>query len=725
MNSLIRPGPSPIDNAMAMKTYLVDSSYLRPAPANRRTVYNGIQVEYSNDPPDSCLISPWKRQVGGEVGQSCCSCQSTQLTPSLSTIPTTTTTTTILVTATPPPITVTIPEPPTSVQCFAVGFAYPSVTLEVSLPSDAPSLFIYVPLADQQGEWTIDLGGPSSEEQTVAGTQVNTNQSLIPFNSTQPGSPFNWVSPAGTTGTVVEYLFQPNQGNLTFDITLLGSYPCTPPVICGQPQACNINTCNGTFNTDGTAQCSNGCSCLPVIPATCGQPELCNLYGCNGTFNIDGTAQCRDHFNGCSCIPVVPDTCGQPQACNLHNCGGTFNSDGTAQCMNNFNGCSCIPVIPDTCGQQQDCNLHYCDGTFNIDGTAQCRNNFNGCSCIPVIPDTCGQVQACNIDNCDGTFNPDGTSQCRNLFNGCPCIPIVPDTCGQQQDCNLHNCGGTFNSDGSAQCRNNFDGCSCTPVIPDTCGQPELCNLYGCAGGFGLDQDTAYCTGNFAGCVCNPVFPQTCGNIAYCSDFGCNGEFNADGSAAYCTAAYAGCQCTPTATTCGAPQPCSSGGCAGTLSSNGNAYCQGNYRTCLCYLPLQPTTTTSAPGGCNTIPGCAGGGSAPYTPPPTFNWGEVHIDSGPYNLNIMWMSGTSPCWEAVIINSVGQNPCDNNCIRDIPGTGSDCYQLGGCGGDSMWLLKDGAFYAGCQANTDNGESWDCTSFLGDRAYAWQMYSCAP
>jgi hypothetical protein len=245
------------------------------------------------------------------------------------------------------------------------------------------------------------------------------------------------------------------------------------------------------------------------------------------------------------------------------------------------------------------------------------------------------------------------------------------------------------------------------------------CNLYGCAGAFATYQNTAYCTGNFAGCQCNPVYPDTCGNQQLCSNYGCNGVFDANGDAAYCSGAYVGCQCIPTGTTC--PELlCTSEGCDGSLDSDGYATCKGKYKTCLCILPGNPTPTTSAPGGCNTIPGCAGGPGGTGNGP-TLYWGTEKGTIGQYN--IMWESGVEPCDYAAMINNIGQNPCKNACVKPIEND-NDCYQLGGCGGSSLWLLLNGEFYAGCQANSNAGP-WVCGDIEGASSQILQVWECAP
>lgn len=110
----IRPGPMPIDNARAMKAYLASTSYQKPL-GNRDTVYNGMIDEYDYDEPQSCPITPWKRQANGEVQGSCSSgTPGNPQSVTETTVQTSVGVTTVMTSTTEPSTSTTTTEPSTS-----------------------------------------------------------------------------------------------------------------------------------------------------------------------------------------------------------------------------------------------------------------------------------------------------------------------------------------------------------------------------------------------------------------------------------------------------------------------------------------------------------------------------------------------------------------------------------------------------------------------------------
>ncbi len=111
---------------------------------------------------------------------------------------------------------------------------------------------------------------------------------------------------------------------------------CSPTsTTCGAKQSCDLNGCLGGFDTKGVARCQGnfqGCECkstsvssscaahLPrldyslirpflILQNTCGTAQNCDLNGCNGSFDSNSnTARCRGNFAGCVCKPVAVGT---------------------------------------------------------------------------------------------------------------------------------------------------------------------------------------------------------------------------------------------------------------------------------------------------------------------------------------------------------------------------------------------------------------------------------
>lgn len=71
IDAIIRPGPNPIDNAIAMKTYLRDEAFQRVDPANIPTVWNGVTISEEFNNPDNCPLRVGKRQGPGPDYASC------------------------------------------------------------------------------------------------------------------------------------------------------------------------------------------------------------------------------------------------------------------------------------------------------------------------------------------------------------------------------------------------------------------------------------------------------------------------------------------------------------------------------------------------------------------------------------------------------------------------------------------------------------------------------
>jgi hypothetical protein len=71
LDSEIRPGPMPLDNAKAMKTYLQREAFQRKLPADIPTVWNGVTIGEELNDPANCPLRVGKRQDPGPDYATC------------------------------------------------------------------------------------------------------------------------------------------------------------------------------------------------------------------------------------------------------------------------------------------------------------------------------------------------------------------------------------------------------------------------------------------------------------------------------------------------------------------------------------------------------------------------------------------------------------------------------------------------------------------------------
>jgi hypothetical protein len=82
-------------------------------------------------------------------------------------------------------------------------------------------LVVPVPFADQPGDWTLSIGGPSRQSDiTSLDVRLNGNVNKTSSDASQS---FSWSSGSGDSGTTLEFRLKPDLGIEIFDMTLTGN----------------------------------------------------------------------------------------------------------------------------------------------------------------------------------------------------------------------------------------------------------------------------------------------------------------------------------------------------------------------------------------------------------------------------------------------------------------------------------------------------------------------